>query len=54
MKDRTLLVKLFYKNVDWVASFKEISVVKGYGKGCGSMAAKDLKKMIIKLKKTGF
>lgn len=54
MKDRALLVKLFYKNGDSaVAALKKFRVLKGMKKGCGPMSAKALKSMIKKFEATG-
>ncbi len=54
MKDRALLVKLFYKNDDCVlAALKKFRSLKGMKKGCGPISAKGLKNMIQKFEETG-
>lgn len=54
MKDRALLVKLFYKNGDYAeAALKTFRVLKGMKKGCGPMSAKALRSMIKKFEATG-
>ena len=55
MRDRALLVKLFYKNYDCApAALKKFWSFKGMKKGFDSMSAKNLKKMIKKFEIKGF
>ena len=54
MKDRVLLVNLFYKNDDCVlATLKKFRSLKGIKNGCGPISTKVLKNMIQKFAETG-
>ena len=54
IKDRALLVKLFYKIDDCMpAALKKFRSLKGIEKGCGPISAKGLKNMIHKFEDTG-
>lgn len=54
MKDRALLVKLYYKNDDCAKlALQKFRSLKGFKKGVGPMTAKGLEKMIVKFEKTG-
>jgi len=54
MKDRTLLVKLFYKNEDCaVAALRIFRSLNGRKKECGPMSKKALRIMIKNIEATG-
>ncbi|GBM41521.1 hypothetical protein AVEN_32327-1 [Araneus ventricosus] len=54
LKDRALLVKLFYKNGNWAAvALKKFRTLKGLRSDSGLMTAFGLKKMIDKFEKSG-
>ncbi|GIY02324.1 DUF4817 domain-containing protein [Caerostris extrusa] len=54
MKDRTLLVKLYYKKGDCVAvTLKKFQTIKGMKKGCCPMSANGLEKMYKKFEDVG-
>ncbi|GIY50150.1 hypothetical protein CDAR_529301 [Caerostris darwini] len=54
MKDRSLLVKFFYKNDDCVlAALKKFRSLRGMKKCCDPMSAKGFQKMIKKFEETG-
>ncbi|GBN96565.1 hypothetical protein AVEN_117324-1 [Araneus ventricosus] len=54
LKDRALLVKLFYKNGDCAAiAVKEFRTLKGLRRGSSPMTAFGLKKMIDKFEESG-
>ena len=54
LKDRAILVKLFYKNNDSApVALQKFRTLKGIKKGVGPMTANGLEKMIEKFEKTG-
>ncbi|GBM60012.1 hypothetical protein AVEN_147579-1 [Araneus ventricosus] len=54
LKDRALLVKLFYKNADCVTiAVKKFRTIKGLRSGSSPMTAFGLKKIIDKFEESG-